>query len=170
MRRKGITAIISIVLMLLLLVAVFGGVYMWITKFQKKTQEQVSSGAGAATSKATGSVKYMFSVVSIADDGSGNVQITLKNDGNTEIRQQDASNLIVKLDGRVVGSTVANATALTGGNTNWEPGELLQFILNGVTWNDINDGRQHVFYFELSNLGSSISFNCGPLDVGDTAC
>lgn len=170
MRRKGITAIISIVLMLLLLIAVFGGVYMWITKFQKKAQKEVDLGAGAATSKATGAVKYMFSVVSIADDSGGNVQVILKNDGNNEIRQTDASNIIIKVDGKVISSNVTSALALTTGNTNWEPGELLQFTLNGITWSDIEDGKEHTFYFELSNLGSSIFYTCGPLDVGATAC
>ena len=154
--------------MLLLLIAVFGGVYVWITKFQKKAQEQVDEGAGSAISKTTGSVKYMFSVLSVQNDGSSNVQIVLKNDGNVEVRDSDLNNLIVKVDGKVY--PIAGIVQANAANTNWEPNEMITLTLSGITWTQIDDGNQHTFYFELGNLGSSTNFNCGPLDPNVDVC
>ncbi len=169
--RKGISSIISVVLMLLLVVAVFGGIYIWITKFQKKSESKIEKTGGEAVKKAQGLLKYQMSVVSIANDGKGNVVVSLRNDGSSPIRLSSVKTMTIKYDGKDVTPDFSSLTDI-GGDSLWNKGEIFRFTLpsSSITWADVDDGETHTFEFEIGELGTFITETCGPLDPDQNAC
>ena len=110
MDKKGITPVISLVLLILIMVVLVGGAYYWFTNVQETLQE--STGAEVEQSRQIGRVK--FDIISISCDSSTEgITISALNTGEFEI---DAANAIITVSNinNIILGTDLSVTALDG--------------------------------------------------------
>ena len=104
MVKKGITPVISVVLLIMLVVAITGGAYYWMTNVQGSLQESV----GASVESGSNLASTSFSIVSVVCDDDGNsdtITATVINTGSQDINLDDIAQVMTvsSLQGIVLG-------------------------------------------------------------------
>ncbi len=106
MVKKGITPVISVVLLIMLVVAITGGAYYWMTNVQGSMQERVGSSIQESSEMSTAS----FSIVSAVCNGTSDfVNLTALNTGQSSL---DTGNSIVTVSS-IQGSVLGTDTTVT---------------------------------------------------------
>jgi flagellin-like protein len=108
--RKAITPVISVILLIMLVVAITGGAWYWMTNVQGSLQES----AGASIEETGDLSSTQFSIAS-ALCGTDNVTLTLINTGSNTIASSDAILVTIStLQGAVLGTNTSANVALAG--------------------------------------------------------
>ncbi len=165
MARKGITPIISVVLLLMMTVGAFGLAYVWLKNFQSGVQEEMSKSAQEVISEVQKSIKI---IAVYRDAAASQTKISLQNSGKLTIRDDELQTLIIKLDGKVVPSSIVSIP--TG---NLPPNDIITITLNNDYFTassspTLVDGAIHVWEVIIGSISST--YSCGPLDPTDEAC
>lgn len=113
--KKGVTAVVAIVLLLMMTVAAAGLAYMWINQMQTGTQAKTTAQLDTQTQQMQGSIKIESAWI----DNTNMILLTIKNTGSTAIN--DLSTARVYVDG-VPGPTLATWANVALG-TPLAPGE-----------------------------------------------
>ena len=143
MNRKGITPVISVVLLIMLTVAITGGAYYWMTNVQSSLQENVGASIQGSAELATAS----FSIVSVScDSTTEEIKIIGLNTGTQTL---DASKAIITISS-IEGSVLGTLVDLNGG-ASISPGGSFTVTTSDETW-DLASGTA---YSARLNIGSS---------------
>ena len=94
MNKKGITPIISTVLLLMLVVAILGLTYVFISGTTQETQEEVSAQLKDTTTNA----KAEISIDTVWND-SGNISFVLRNTGSYSFSAEEVNQIQAYFDG-----------------------------------------------------------------------
>ncbi|HLD85700.1 MAG TPA: archaellin/type IV pilin N-terminal domain-containing protein [archaeon] len=104
---KGITPVISIILLLMIAIAIIGFAFYWFTSVSKTAQSE--------TDKALQQTKKQINTAAIIDNiDSVNNQTAIKNIGTETI---SINELIIYVDNALIASTSCPGTALAAGKT-----------------------------------------------------
>ncbi len=100
-KRKGITPIIAIVLLLMMTVAAFGLTFVWVQSTQQDLMKKTGDEITGVTDKASAQI----AIESIYNDtASGNITITLRNTGRYNF--EDTADFTIYLDGKLQTSDI----------------------------------------------------------------
>lgn len=165
MVRKGITPIISVVLLLMMTVGAFGLAYVWLKNFQSGVQEEMSRSAQEVISEIQRSVKI---IAIYKDTSTSQTKISIQNNGKMTIRDDEFKSMIIKLDGKVIPNNIVSIP-----NGDLPPNDMKVITLNkdyfsGSSSPNVVDGSVHVWEIIMGSMTST--YSCGPLDTTDEAC
>ena len=94
MKRKGITPIIAIVLLLMMTVAAFGMTFVWV----QKTQGEIQDGVSDEVTNMMGKNAAQFSIESVYNDSTGGlIAVIIRNSGTYSF--SDGSQFKIYVDG-----------------------------------------------------------------------
>lgn len=155
-KRKGITPIIAIVLLLMMTVAAFGLTFMWVQETQSEIQNSISRDITDVTDKNSA----QFNIESIFNNTDGNVSIVLRNTGRYSFN--DLSDFSIYLDGKGVNNTVLTSTAFSS--------RAVKTIKLDLNWSKmLVDTKPHTFKL-VSPMSTQTSFTCMPSKTEDGYC
>ncbi len=144
MVKKGITPVISVVLLIMLVIGLTGGAYYWMTNVQEGLQE--STGRQVESTTDVTSVKFDIITI-ICEESDNTVRATLVNNGERII---DASNAIMTLR-EINGEVLGTDTELTVNPESVSKDESFTIESAGTQW-DLADEKS---YSVRINIGSS---------------
>ncbi len=113
MARKGITAVVAIVLLLMMTVAAAGLAYMWVGGLQQGAQQTGTEGVGQIKEQTQTalSIDSMWSS-NATNSSSGNISFTLRNSGTFAF--DDLSKLTLYVDGQNVNNYTGPLPSVSG--------------------------------------------------------
>jgi len=109
--KKGITAVVAIVLLLMMTVASAGLAYMWISQMQTGTQQKTTEQLNAQQQQMQGALAIESAWNSGVPPALGNLQFAIRNVGTTALSFGAGSNVQFYVDGVLTG-TPATLTAV----------------------------------------------------------
>ncbi len=137
-KRKGITPIIAIVLLLMMTVAAFGLTFVWVQSTQQDLQENIGKDIQGVTDRTSS----QFSIESIYND-TGNISIVIRNTGRYTF--EDVTLFTVYLDGI---SLVPNIQFSTTGGSMLAPDKTATIRTTADAtrkWVNLTTGDLHSF-------------------------
>ncbi|NPA38260.1 MAG: hypothetical protein GXN99_00515 [Candidatus Nanohaloarchaeota archaeon] len=168
--KKGITPIISVVLLLMMTVAAFGVAYLWLRTFQEDVQKEMEKSAQSQIYKS----KKSFEILGVFEatvNGNPGVKIILRNTGEATFSSKELQTTLVMIDGKYTFVPVNLATL-----PNFPPGSTITLEIDKDLFDpatagsevDLADQQTHKIKVFISKWESSVV--CGPLDDGATYC
>ena len=133
MSKKGITPIIATVLLLMITVAVAGGVSVFLTSVQQRSQSDIEESTALITSQTQQAISVSF--VRCVSGASGNVTVVIRNSGTKRINEGDVELTISSEDGR----------------TN------LAYKAEPSTWTSLDPDNTDTMTWQLSTMAPTIS-------------
>jgi len=125
--KKGITPVLSIVLLVLIMVGLIGGAYLFISGSQEEAQAQVKE----AQSRTSESVASKI-VIETVWNNSGNIGVQIRNIGGTEYTAEEISQINAYVDdvpatiSGLSGSLAVGATTTFDINTPYSEGAVIK--------------------------------------------
>ena len=154
-KRKGITPIIAIVLLLMMTVAAFGLTFVWVQETQSEIQESISQDITDITDKNSAT----FNIESIYND-TGNIAIVLRNTGRYSF--DDLSTFSIYLDGKMKTNPLASGTQF--------PSKDVQTLTLTDSWDStIADNQPHTIKI-VSPMSTQTVFTCVPSKTENGYC
>ncbi len=137
--KKGITPVVTMIILILIAITIAVGAYTWVTQFQEQTQGKVEEKAGALDRR----VSIQSIDCSNYDDGTGRIEVWFKNAGSTTLTL-DPVNLLISRQGTegadtelsrtqlsLYNSTLSEGIRITGDNVDFrEAGSSANYIIN----------------------------------------
>ncbi len=116
--RKGITPVLSVVLLLMMTVAAFSLTYFWISGTQEDIQKEVGATISDSLAKSQGAIK-----IESIFNSSGKIGVIVRNTGKSTYSNEDMSSTNIKISFYVDGIPVpaTNIEFLEGGDTTLAP-------------------------------------------------
>jgi len=167
-RRKGITPVIAIVLLLMMTVAAAGLAYEFIMNMSEKQTEAIGEQVDAQSNK----MRTEFRIIQVKGGvaATGDVDYYIKNVGSLEIPEFDGTKLSVKQDGDLRFDATFAGTCTTAGTI--EVGDVCVLVVTDAV-NPLNlpgDSVTTVSYELILDSGITVSYACNLADTGDTFC
>ena len=156
MHRKGLTPIVTVVLLLMLAIVVFGTAFMWVTKMQQKSQTETSK----QLNERTVVLSLNLDIISVYKDDNGNISIVIMNKGEKPIPGDWLNGSIIKID-----NVITNA--FHNPDVDVPPGGTATYT-SSYPFSSIADRKVHVI--DINVKGRDISVTCGPLEPDANAC
>ena len=136
MKRKGITPIIAIVLLLMMTVAAFGMTFVWV----QKTQGEIQDGVSDEVTNMMGKNAAQFSIESVYNDSTGGlIAVIIRNSGTYSF--SDGSQFKIYVDG--LPTTHDNKRSIHR-NNNARGLQLSSTNQHDFTGNDFCNSRLHL--------------------------
>lgn len=161
MNKKGITAVVAIVLLLMMTVGAAGLAYVWITNLQTKMQGNAETGVEdiQKTQDARISVDSVW-------NASGNINLTLLNSGRYTFTNPSSS-FRIYLDGQPLNTGVAGLTSGT-----FAPRDRLTIQLPTTAPGKMFPSFGNVTTIKISTdiEGITATFRCAPSSPTATSC
>ena len=155
MKRKGITPIIAIVLLLMMTVAAFGLTFVWVQETQSEIQESISQDITDITDKNSAT----FNIESIYNTTAGKIEIILRNTGRYTFKDLGAFSIYV--DGQF-------KTTYTNDITEFEP-QSIGTLTSTDNWSDFDDSKTHSIKI-VSPMSTETAYTCVPSKTEDGYC
>ncbi len=138
--RKGITPILSVVLLLMMTVAAFGLAYFWLSETQKDLQSDVKANIKESLGKTQASV----AIISVYESSDNKINISLMNNGKvsydgTDIWNSGSSKIAIFIDG--VPKKISDMDYTTG--SDFAPNDVITGIKIDELFNTLDDGNTH---------------------------
>ena len=146
--RGGVTPVIATVLLLIIAVAIAGGVFFWISTIQSQTQKGVESQTAVTTSRTGASIRMLGLVINTQEDY---LNATIHNNGDNVIPSGGVVYTITDDQHRAVKSIVSPI------NFNIGTGEFI--TLNATLGGGLTANKTYTL---------KITFSDGTIAVGDT--
>ncbi len=162
-KKRGITPIIAIVLLLMMTIAAFGLAYVWLTSFQKQTQSEVE----AVVLEQLSQLGTQLEVLTVyEEDTTGNTVILIYNKGKNYIPSNllTPGTVIVTIDGKPINPS---DIIITPSDTDIAPQTSFEITLDGYNFNNFKDSKIHNIRITISDL--EITYPCGPIPSGSPA-
>ncbi len=122
--RKAITPVVSVILLIMLVVAITGGAWYWMTNVQGSLQESAGSSIEQTSDLAT----TQFSIVSALCEAPGNITLTVINTGSAGIA--DANAILVTLS-TIQGAVLGTNTTVSDIVASIDSGAAASFKVTG---------------------------------------
>ncbi len=167
-RRKGITPVIAIVLLLMMTVAAAGLAYEFIMNMSERQTEAIGEQVDAQSNK----MRTEFRVIQVKGGAAatGDLDYYIKNVGSLEIPEFDGTKLSAKQDGDLRFDATFAGTCTTAGSL--EVGDICVLeVTDLVNPLDLPGDTVTTINYELIlDSGVTISYGCNLADSGDTFC
>ncbi len=158
--KKGLTPVLSMVLLLMIAVAAVGIMYGFVMKLQKGTQSNIQKQTGAMQQKIQQQINTQFDIESVFKTSDNHIGISLRNTGSSEICFKD---LTVYVNG-VPTTGVVKVSPATDCVT---PGQIM--ILNVTAYPFPALGQTDNIKI-ASTAGTSATYTCSITETGQTSC
>lgn len=112
-KRKGITPVIAIVLLLMMTVAAAGMAYVWIMSLQ----EGIAADTDADIARLQDQKNTRLEIVSVYNTSAGEMNFIIKNAGTRVFTPTEAGNIMIYIDGQMKTLPVACSTAISSQGT-----------------------------------------------------
>lgn len=113
-KRKGITPVIAIVLLLMMTVAAAGMAYVWIMSLQ----EGIAADTDADIARLQDQKNTRLEIVSVYNDtATGDLNFIFKNSGSRVFTPAEAGNIKIYIDGQMKSLPAACSTSITSQGT-----------------------------------------------------
>ncbi len=167
-RKKGITPVIAIVLLLMMTVAAAGLAYEFIMNMSEKQTEAIGEQVDAQSNK----MRTEFRVIQVKGGAAatGDLDYYIKNVGSLEIPEFDDSKLSAKQDGDLRFDSTFAGTCTTAGSI--EVGDICVLEVTDLI-NPLDlpaDAVTTVNYELILDSGVTVSYACNLAATGDTFC
>ncbi|NOQ38500.1 hypothetical protein GQ472_06455 [archaeon] len=167
-RRKGITPVIAIVLLLMMTVAAAGLAYEFIMNMSEKQTEAIGEQVDAQSNK----MRTEFRIIQVkgAAAAAGDVDYYIKNVGSLEIPEFDGTKLSVKEDGDLRFDATFAGTCTSVGTI--EVGDVCVLEVTDLI-NPLalpGDSVTTVTYELILDSGVTVSYGCNLANAADTFC
>ena len=166
LKRKAVTPVIAVVLLLMMTVAVGGVAFMWLTKMQEDMQDDISKQQEEMRKKATAGL----TITAAWEDSGGTIAILVRNSGSYTFNSEDIDDIEVYYDGKYI-DTLDNY--FTGGDcvggTGLAPGESCEAIAGTEAWVSTN-GHEFTVRLDEPSTGVKATKFCRINEAGQEAC
>ncbi len=160
-RRKGITPVIAIVLLLMMTVAAAGLAYEFIMNMSEKQTEAIGEQVDAQSNK----MRTELRILQVQESGA-DLDFLIKNTGSLAVSRINHSTTDYKLDGKIIPTTpVFSDTCYTEDSI--ETGETCTLTVAGAALPVF--GTTKSFEFILEN-GLKLTYGCNLASVADDFC
>ena len=165
-KRKGITPVIAIVLLLMMTVAAAGLAYEFIMNMSEKQTEAIGEQVEAQSSK----MRTEFRIIQVKSGGAGDLDYYIKNVGSLEIPEFDGTKLSVKQDGDLRFDATFAGTCTSAGTIEVGDVCVLSVSSAGDPLSLPGDAVTTVSYELILDSGITVSYACNLADAADTFC
>ncbi|MBU4300558.1 MAG: archaellin/type IV pilin N-terminal domain-containing protein [Nanoarchaeota archaeon] len=148
--KKGITAVVAIVLLLMMTVAAAGLAYMWISQMQTGAQAQGTEQLG----KITQTTQTAYSIETVNYQSATSMSYIIRNTGTLPIDLITATNRVVYLNGRVITPTVTLAP-----NAVLQPKNVATVTITGLAAGTMAVGSTNTIKIVNDN-GANVQATC----------
>ena len=159
-RRKGITPVIAIVLLLMMTVAAAGLAYEFIMNMSEKQTEAIGEQVGAQSDK----MRTELRILQVQANGA-NLDFLIKNTGSLVLSNITTVDTDFKVDGKIEATTTFTGNCVT--EPSIEIGETCTLTVAGQSLPVV--GTTKTFEFILGN-GYTLAYGCNKASSVDTFC
>ncbi len=158
--RKGLTPVLSMVLLLMIAVAAVGIMYGFVMKLQKGTQNTIQKQTGSIQQKIQQQINTQFNIESVYKTSDDHLGISLRNTGNSEICFKD-------LTVYVNGVPTTGVVKVSPASDCITPGQIM--ILNVTAYPFPSLGQTDNIKI-ASTVGTFATYTCSITETGQTSC